>query len=127
MREFGESKFVAGLREFASGLNSVVQATTGWAPIVAAMAAYKVAQFTGIIAGLKGVAGAMRLLGAVSAPAWLMPLLAAMAAAKGAQEFAKDPGSRYRPYRLQFDGQPRQRTLWNVVWWRLGIQGQPGG
>jgi hypothetical protein len=92
MRELGNSDFVAGMRAFASGLDEVVKATTGWAPVIGAIALYKFAQFTGVIAGLRGVAGAMRMLAGVPPPAWLMPLLAALAAAKGAQEFAKDPG-----------------------------------
>jgi hypothetical protein len=93
MGELGNSELVKGMREFASGLDTVVTATTGWASILGAIAAYKIAQFTGLAAALRAIAGGMAAIAAVPPPAWLMPLLAAMAAAKGAQEFAKDPGA----------------------------------
>jgi hypothetical protein len=92
MRALSGSEFVKGLREFASGLDEVVRATTGWTPILTAIAAYRIAQFTGLAAALRAIAGGMAAIAAVPPPAWLMPLLGALAAAKGAQEFVKDPG-----------------------------------
>src|SRR5207344_585128 len=76
MRALGNSEFVAGLREFATGLDTVVKATTGWAPILAAIAAYRIAKFTGIAAGLRAIAGALGLLSTVASPApWVLALL----------------------------------------------------
>jgi hypothetical protein len=76
MRKLGNSELVSNLRAFASGVDRVVEATTGWAPIIATMALYKFAQFTGIIAGLRGIATALGLLSTVAKPApWLLALL----------------------------------------------------
>jgi hypothetical protein len=72
----------------ARAVNTLVENTAGWKPVLEFLLVYKAANILGLTTAVRGLAGSFGLLSAVTLPAWMVALMAGT----GAYRLATAPG-----------------------------------
>jgi hypothetical protein len=84
----GVEEVAKDIGDAARAVNTLVENTAGWKPVLEFLLVYKAANILGLTSAIRGLAGSFGLLSAVTLPAWMVALMAG----GGAYRLATAPG-----------------------------------